>query len=804
MTYLKAKLVNKSWLWLGLGLVALLLFAWFYGPDVAHAAPTGGGAEPAAGAKTASDEAANAAYSSFLSIVLLLQSLLNKILWPILFMIGGLMDNDLIFNHGMETRLFSIWVQIRNIVNILFVVALVGLALYNVLGIGGEGDQFSLKAVLPKLIIGIIAVNFSYVAIKIMLDAINLGTTAIFSLPEAVEQGLSVNYKDDNEKNLYQKVVCENLYGPGGLDPKSEKVQAILAKEGINASDITVESTKNPFICVGVKLNQSAEKYLQQYGARNSALVLAINMGKIAFFDKAAIEGAGSFAKLSLNVLFSLVLYFVYVFSFVALFIVLIARLIVLWLGVALSPFLMLSMALPAGIKEQLNIVEKIQFIKHAFVPLAIAFPMTIGYMMLQAFQGISFAGAEDFSTSVLTTGTLNIGVATSGLSTLQDLMIAIATVGVVWKGVFDAAEGTLADSIVQTIKGAGESLGGFIGSAPFKYIPWVPVTTGSATSNSDMLTPSAIVDTLKEVPANFEREQRQKAQETLKRLGVNTGGTVGNPRLFENIQNAEGVKNALRNNYNDLYGGRKDTGEALQKFARSTLSKDRDARADIIRDHPEARELFDKIADEKTTPEQAAKLGQELARKIGIDGQSAGDSKAADSKAASDSTNKTAVVAGIDSAVAAAGGKGKLEGAVSGLSAKAKEVAKQIDAAKDDQDIEKIAKDNPQEVAQIEAYMHSETQKAITGIDGITTSISGDEQAQVSIGHHIGTAKAQLEKTNPDAAKNVEQIALEKLQAKLDSTEGLSPTDKATIIENVKKGIHGEEATKPGDDDSH
>ncbi len=776
MTYLKQKLGEKTWIWTLVGVSMLLLWAWFFGADVAHAQA---GAAPAATAATSDNEA----YAQFLKIVLLLQSLMNKILWPILFMIGGLMDNDLIFNHGMETRLFSIWVQIRNIVNILFVIALVGLALYNVLGIGGEGDQFSLKAVLPKLIVGIIAVNFSYIGIKILLDAVNLGTTAIFSLPEAVEQGLSITYKDDNERKLYQKLICENLYGPGGLDVKSEAVQATLAKEGLSSSDITVESNKNPYICVGVQLNQSAAQYLQQYGSRNAALVMALNMGKIAFFDKAAVEGAGSFAKLSLNVLFSLVLYFVYVFSFVALFIILIARLIVIWLAVAMSPFLMLSMALPGGIKEKLNVVEKIQFTKHAFVPLAIAIPMTIGYMMLQAFQGISFEGSQDFSLSVLTTGTLNIGVATSGLSTLQDLMIAIATIGVVWKGVFDAAEGTLAEGIVQTIKGAGESLGGFIGSVPFKYIPWVPVTTGSAVnSDTPRLTPSSIMSTLSDIPGIMERKQKDRASKVLwEQFGIGDGSGAGNPKLFDDVRDESGFKNALSQNYNNLASGDRSTGLALQKLATSTMTDQRDVLNEAVRRGGiVAREQVDIMRDPKSTPEQVAKAGYKLAEALGIKAPSQAAAASAAATPAATAADPAAPAKGI---IVAAGGRAALVAAVQEMPdslGELKTLGKEIAASEgNDAKLTQLSRDKS--VGALDAYS-----QAYNYAGSLQSGDLANPDTQYEVGAKIRTAEASLASNTVGAA-----VAKETLLKKVEAQLGNAP-NKDAIMGEVKAYAEG------------
>ena len=79
--------------------------------------------------------------------ILKIQSFLSQAIWPILYMIGGLMDNNLLFGGGMGKTLQSIWIPIRNIVNILFVIILVGIALYNITGLGEDKGNYSIKTI---------------------------------------------------------------------------------------------------------------------------------------------------------------------------------------------------------------------------------------------------------------------------------------------------------------------------------------------------------------------------------------------------------------------------------------------------------------------------------------------------------------------------------------------------------------------------------------------------------------------------------------------------------------------------------
>jgi hypothetical protein len=452
--------------------------------------------------------------------MLIVQDVLNAMIWPVLVMIGGLMDNSLLFGAGMQERLFSIWVPIRNLVNIFFVVILVGIALYNILGIGDENSNYSLKTILPQIIVGIILVNFSFTACKVVLDGVNALTTSVFLIPANVSEGLKeiVNDENDEHKGIIRNL-CEHMTGfkasevEGWGEEKIEQAQVervqrqilssfLTGKElgDFNISSASIEELKEQVstlqgnatdeadkakagavlksaedtksICAGSTLSPTGKAFLLSWNQRNAAFGLALNMGKIVFYQDLHFSSLKSIDKTLVNSIMSMLLYLAYVGSFLALFVVLLARLIVLWLGIALSPILILIYGAPS-LKEKLGSFGDVadQFMKNAIAPLIIAFALTVGWIMLHALQGLN-GGAVDEAFPSASVG----GIPVVGLSTIQDLITSIAVIGVVWVGVFSAAKGTIAESITDKIKSAGESAAKWAGSIPLKHINMVPV----------------------------------------------------------------------------------------------------------------------------------------------------------------------------------------------------------------------------------------------------------------------------------------------------------------------------------------
>ena len=96
----------------------------------------------------------------------------------------------------MEERLLLIWVNVRNIVNILFVFILLAIAFYNVVG---AGDNYHIKRT-PKFIIALIAVNFTYIAAKVVLT-VSILCQLRFSRCQTRQTGLQAS-KDDTSPRI--------------------------------------------------------------------------------------------------------------------------------------------------------------------------------------------------------------------------------------------------------------------------------------------------------------------------------------------------------------------------------------------------------------------------------------------------------------------------------------------------------------------------------------------------------------------------------------------------------------------------
>lgn len=474
------------------------------------------------------------------NIIGVILSLMNVLIWPLLSMIGALMGNDLVFGPQVEDRLLLIWSQVRNLINLASVLVLIGVAIYNVFGVDNDGN-YAIKKVLPKFIIGLIVVNFTFFGAKVILSSVNVLTTAIYALPNSVET------------NFTQ------------LDTN------ILAQQNC---PVLMETYPENSICLDdANFSAQAEQFFSTFSADNISFLMAMNLANISQMLNVSelVRESPTIQNVTVNILISLILYFIYALSFVVLFIVLVTRVVVLWFVIALSPLILIQIVFPEGLKSITGDFD-IQdlFIKHAFAPVIIGLGMTIGYLMLDAYQlnsaaslGSSLQLGEDFANAF-----------SAGSSGLQELMVGLAAAAVVWKVTFAAAEGTLAGDIVGTIKGAVSSAASTVAGLP-SYIQWIPLPGGTGDNTTTNI--ASVIQTGREFVRGLQRTERltpRTNEEFLQYVQSPTlTSTNDDLRVLRSIRNVSEVRTRLTMANFRAMLGRMDSNNVGDATARQRLN---------------------------------------------------------------------------------------------------------------------------------------------------------------------------------------------------------------------------------------
>jgi len=106
--------------------------------------------------------------------------------WPLICLISSLVDNDFVMGGQISETLRSVWIQIRDLVNIGFVFILLLIALFSVIGSEELESKLPMKSTLPKVIIAMILVNFTFFISKVAIDTVNVLTVAVYAIPSQI------------------------------------------------------------------------------------------------------------------------------------------------------------------------------------------------------------------------------------------------------------------------------------------------------------------------------------------------------------------------------------------------------------------------------------------------------------------------------------------------------------------------------------------------------------------------------------------------------------------------------------------
>ncbi len=516
-------------------------------PHMAFAQAAAGGAPPAAGTPPTTTPEIQKMQENILNGAQMVMNLLNVILWPVLLLIGGLMKSDLLYGAGMEDKLLTIWGAMRDLVNILFVLILLGIAFYGVMG--GSNNEFQIKTVLPKFVIALILVNFSFVGLKVVLDGVNVVTTAIFALPATTtEEKGKIPITDE-----FQKQVCSGLYG----DPVSNEAKYKLAVQEAGESRFcALDTTATTF-------TDKAKQFFNRFDSNNAAIVMAVNLANVTDLKTVYTKQKLQFSDLTLNVLFSLIFYIIYAVAFVCLMIVLIARLVALYLSIILSPFMALAFVLPKSIMGNVSGDTDIKdmFVQNAIVPIPIALVMTIGFVMIQGFKAANF--------NVLSFNSPGAGanMLVSGTTTLQDIIAGVAMVAFLWKGIFAAMDKSMAKGVTGKIKSTVQGTAEFIGGS-WKYLPIFPVQAGKGEGEKpSMISVAGLEQVQGRLSQGLQTQASDQAAIVAKGVFGMEGGTY--PDSIRKAKSVEDLRKTLRDAHDRNMGGEKEVQQALGTWSK-------------------------------------------------------------------------------------------------------------------------------------------------------------------------------------------------------------------------------------------
>ncbi len=418
----------------------------------------------------------------------------------------------------MQEGILPMWVIVRNMVNIGFVMMILYIALANLFTIGGAlgGNNWTIKEKLPRLIGAMILINFSLWGFKVVLDAVYVGTVAVFSISDNV-LGDQVTYK----KIMFEQMVCDK--DSLQTDEEYEHCKEIYKDD----HELKVYEFVNKMLCGNQHKDADSSKcsfgYLsetymtQALGreddrvtnpGRNIMAAVGVHVMKIqALPSIIARAGTAKYDAFRLvdTVTFSAILGLIYALSFVAVLVAMLVRMVFLWIVMIASPLIVADMVMGTGWTN--TFTEKIT--NTIIMPIKVAAAFTVSFLMVANLQHI--ATKDDIAIAFVT----GDAVFKFGPSSI-DLLWKVATIMAFWFALWAAFDKTVAQNIVGGVKTFGENIGkaAWTGVQNAPVLPFGKMDEDGNRQGLALNSVTKIDDMLLEGANKFEQEQTRKLRD--------------------------------------------------------------------------------------------------------------------------------------------------------------------------------------------------------------------------------------------------------------------------------------------------
>ncbi|MCF7905877.1 hypothetical protein K9L63_01660 [Candidatus Gracilibacteria bacterium] len=378
---------------------------------------------------------------------------------------GTLIGTDMITGPEAMEAVRPMWVIIRNFTNIGFVLVLLFLAFANLFSFG-EGN-WTIKEKLPKVIMALIAINFSLLGFKVLIDAVHVGTISLISISDTA---LKVKEADGLKNLMTQKFDKTTLQPCSSDDPNIECVEFHEVITTVFCDEDEEGNIKQDS-CLFSLNPKSWEGPLRPRNETSRNLFLSFGV----FFQHlerlptlaAKLE---SWTGVLDNVIFSGIMALAFMVALVAIFLALLVRVVVLWLAMIFSPLIVAGSIM--GLADKAGDMGSMVF-KALIMPLKIGGAFAVTFVMLTALSGAGlFSGEGDLVLPGPALSQFGQGA--------YAILWQIMTVVVFWKVAFWALQDSpINDMVIQKIRSGAESVAGYAAKSATIDQTIIPVGTG-------------------------------------------------------------------------------------------------------------------------------------------------------------------------------------------------------------------------------------------------------------------------------------------------------------------------------------
>ena len=414
----------------------------------------------------------NEAAVSVVSMLAMVNTFMHILILIVLNMLQYLLQADYFNDPRMMSALNKIWVLSRNIMNVIFAVMLIGVALYTIITAKSE----LIKNKIATFILAVVLVNFSWFFPRVIIDVANIMTSTVYSIPNMLtpfscqafgggrcevitdikimpEPGEVATWQENPRCEPDPLKQCPCTTGLGCYYKEDYEV----AKNKVGAGHAMINGMATTFIRIDM---------LSQIPVR---IATAQNQQGLQKFSTTI--------GIVMNVMMTLIIQAGVLLPLLGLAVGFFIRILILWITIAFMPFTFLGLVINGKIGTNIFGFETDvwhEFIVAAFLPVIVAIPMVIGFIMLSTSASVPEPSGfgQTWSVPLL-----------NGVGSWWPYLWMLAAIGILWVGAFTAlARSKITGKITDRIKGFGETVFGTAMQIPL-IIP-LPVGIGPKGSN--------------------------------------------------------------------------------------------------------------------------------------------------------------------------------------------------------------------------------------------------------------------------------------------------------------------------------
>lgn len=390
----------------------------------------------------------NSSLNSLVFNLAMINTFMHMLILIALNMLQYLLQADYFNDPFMMGALNSIWVLSRNIMNVIFAVMLIGVALYTIITAKSE----LIKSKIATFVLAVVLVNFSWFFPRVIIDVANIMTATVYSIPNMLPP-----FKCHGSDKKPCEVITDILIMPNPAQKNAWKEKPRCKPN----PEVQCPCTTGLGCYYKENYDDAVKKVGPAHAMINGMSVTFIRIEKLPQIPMEIGNAAPDLQTFSttlsivMNIMMTLIVQMAVVLPLLGLAVGFFIRILILWITIAFMPFTFLGLVINGKIGTNVFGFDKFdvwhEFIVAAFLPVIVAIPMVIGFIMLSASASVPAPAGfgQTWSVPLL-----------NSVGSWWPFLWMFAAIGILWIGSFAAlARSTITGTITEKIKNFGQSV---------------------------------------------------------------------------------------------------------------------------------------------------------------------------------------------------------------------------------------------------------------------------------------------------------------------------------------------------------